>query len=173
MLKKGFKMFVKSKDRVKAKKFGKKMATASFVTRLFLLYIPYWFLIFVAILILADAGNSGSNVFFVKTVANIVGFPISIAYLGLIAAIIPILIEMNNRKWRRKHGWSIYKSVEKDYQRMLIENKLKLEQEAKQNLGIDESSGAVDKTDIRYWHGLLKDGIIDQEEFDKKKKELV
>jgi len=30
-----------------------------------------------------------------------------------------------------------------------------------------------DKSDIRYWHGLFKDGIISEEEYLEKKKELL
>ena len=100
---------------------------------------------------------------------TITGLPL---IFGL-SLIIPILKERSIRKWRRKNGFSIYKSIEDDFQRMEVEKRLKREQEAKKNLGIDEESGAVDKSDIRYWHGLLKDGIISEEEFEKKKSELI
>ena len=75
-------------------------------------------------------------------------------------------------KWRRKHGLSIWKNVEEDVKRLEIEEELRLEREAKKNLGIDDGK-AVDKSDIRYWHSLLQDGIITQEEFEKKKAELM
>ena len=105
-------------------------------------------------------------------IANIwkISKALGLLYIIFLIAILPILSEYMIRRERRKYGLPIYKAVTPD---MIAEAEVAREYRAKQNLGIDESSGAVDKTDIRYWHGLLKDGIIDQDEFNKKKKELV
>ena len=162
----------------RASGFGAMVGRGSFIARLFLLYVPTWFVIFVGLAILVvntDNTFLGTNYvidIFGGSPSGLGGF-MQIIYLGLWAAIIPILVERSNRKMRRSRGWSIYKSVEEDYQRMLKEQELKLEHEAKQNLGIDDSVQGVDKSDIRYWHGLLEDGIISEEEFEKKKAELI
>lgn len=171
-------MFAKAEDLERSRKFGEMVKRSSFVVRLFTLYVPVWFVVFVALLILIENTDTtflGANYvcdLFGGDRAHLGGMMITL-WAGLWAAIIPYFVERSNRKWRREHGWSIYKSVEEDYQRMLKEQELKLEHEAKKNLGIDEDSGAVDKTDIRYWHGLLEDGIISEEEFEKKKAELI
>jgi len=169
-------MFAKAEDLERSRKFGEMVKRSSFVVRLFTLYVPVWLLMFVALMILVNETNG--SFLFVKDIFSNFGNNFStlflvIIYVGLWATIIPYFVERSNRKWRREHGWSIYKSVEEDYQRMLKEQELKLEHEAKKNLGIDEASGVVDKTDIRYWHGLLEDGIISEEEFEKKKAELI
>ena len=43
------------------------------------------------------------------------------------------------------------------------------EADAKREMGV----GGDNKTDIRYWKGLLDDGIIDEVEFANKKRELL
>jgi len=170
-------MFAKAEDRKKAVKFGSLVRRSSFAVRFFILYVPVWFVLLLLLLIIADSSEN-SNFLFAGSILDFFGNNafaalVSIGYLGLFAAIIPYFVERSNRKWRRANGWSVYKSVEEDYQRMLKKQEIKLENEAKQELGITEDNGVVDKTDIRYWHGLLEDGIIDQAEFDRKKGELV
>ena len=122
------------------------------IWRIILLYIPGWIglMAFEIILIVFTK----ENFLFINSIRHLFGYNFFsdifiLLYVSLLAAAPIIFVEKKLKKQK------------------------KLEQEAKQNLRIDEYSGAVDKTDIRYWHGLLKDGIIDQKEFDKKKKELV
>ena len=140
---------------------------SSFIARLFVVLIPQGLFVLFAMFLWLSTDN---NFLGLKYIANnysiIVAAPITIMY----ASVLPIISEYMIRRERRKYGLPIYRAVTPD---MITEAEVAREYRAKQNLGINESSGAVDKTDIRYWHGLLKDGIIDQKEFDKKKKELV
>ena len=162
------KMFNRNKQK---DEYDKALTKKSFILRLFISYIPIWILVFIVIIIIADSG-SGNNFLFCKTISNLFGLSISLIYLGLIATIIPVWTEINIQRKRRKQGFSAWGNVTKDFDRLEIEEKLKLEQEAKENLGIGDE-GSVDKMDIRYWHGLLKEGIIDQEEFELKKRKLL
>ena len=106
-----------------------------------------------------------------KTEAIITAIPLMILIFGYGAFIVTYPIYWIENKIRD----NIIKEmiVNNNYEKTESGRQLKMEQEAKKNLGIDEESGAVDKSDIRYWHGLLKDGIIDQTEFDMKKAELI
>ena len=160
-------MLNKNKKQVR---LGQALAKNRFVARLFILYIPTWILIFLVILIIINE-TDGSFLFF-KTIVNYSGTFLAFSYIALIAAIIPVLIERSIQKRRKRLGFSVWGDATKDFDRLEIEEKLKLEQEAKENLGIGDE-GSVDKTDIRYWHGLLEEGIINQEEFELKKRELL
>ena len=140
-------MFVKKTD-----KEIQEFRNGKLIWRIIFAYIPAWIglVAFEITLIIFTK----ENFLFINSIRHLFGYNFFsgifiILYVSLLAAAPIIFVEKKLKKQK------------------------KLEQEAKQNLGIDESSGAVDKTDIRYWHGLLKDGIIDQKEFDKKKKELV
>ena len=137
-------------------KFGQALARNRFVFRLFIQYIPAWILVFVAIAIIFG------------DMSPLIGFPLII----FISSIIPVLIERNIQKNRKRHGFSVWGDATEDYAILDKMQELKVEKEARENLGIDDES-SVDKTDIRYWHGLLKDGIISQDEFDRKKEELI
>ena len=168
-------MFAKREDMKAAANFGASAQRASFWARLFVLYIPAWILLLVFLLVIAN-GTDNEFLFgdwvidiFGGDSAHFGGMMVTL-YYALIASIIPIYLEKRNRKWRRKNGLPLNKNIEREYQRLLIEEQLKLEEEARKNLGID---GGVDKSDIRYWHSLLQDGIITQAEFDAKKAELL
>ena len=146
-------MLDKNKKQVK---LGQALAKNRFVARLFILYIPVWILVFVA-----------SAIIF-KDMSPLIGFPLIV----IISSIIPVLVERNIQKNRKRLGFSVWGDATEDYARLDKMEELKLEKEAREKLGIDEGS-SVDKTDIRYWHGLLKEGIIEQDEFDKKREELI
>lgn len=109
------------------------------------------------------------NFLWIKDISNNFGGIIATLFIIMYVSILPILSEYMIRRERRKYGLPIYKAVTPD---MLAEAEVAREYRAKKNLGIGDE-GSVDKMDIRYWHGLLKEGIIDQEEFDRKKMELV
>ena len=137
-------------------KYEKALAKKSFVVRLFMQYIPVWVLMFVA-----------SAIVF-KDMSPLIGFPLIV----IISSIIPALIEMSIQKDRKRHGFSVWGDVTEDYAILDKMEEMRIEKEAKESLRINDES-SVDKTDIRYWHGLLKDGIIDQEEFELKRGELL
>ena len=142
-------------------KFGQALAKNRFIARLFVLYIPVWVLVFVA-----------SAIVF-KDMLLLISFPLIV----IISSIIPVLVERNIQKDRKRHGFSVWGDATEDYARLYKMQELKLEKEAREKLGIDDESSvdksSIDKTDIRYWHGLLEDGIIEQDAFDKKKEELI
>ncbi len=159
-------------------KLGQALAKNRFILRLFVLYIPVLVLIFVLLGILIENTTNktflGANYVVDIFGGNPSGFGgvMLIIYMIIWSAIIPILIERSIQKRRKRLGFSVWGDATKDFDRLEIEEKLKLEQEAKENLGIGDE-GSVDKTDIRYWHGLLKEGIINQEEFELKKRKLL
>ncbi len=167
-------MLNKNKKQVK---LGQALAKNRFIARLFILYIPTWLLILIALLIIASSTNDTflGGMYIVNIFGGDVahfGGMMETLYFASIAAIIPVLIERSIQKRRKRLGFSVWGDATKDFDRLEIEEKLKLEQEAKKNLGISDE-GSVDKTDIRYWHGLLKEGIINQEEFELKKRKLL
>ena len=137
-------------------KLGQALAKNRFVARLFILYIPVWVLMFVA-----------SAIVF-KDMSPLIGFPLIV----IISSIIPVLVERSIQKNRKRLGFSVWGDATEDYAILDKMEELRIEKEAKESLGINDES-SVDKTDIRYWHGLLKDGIIDQEEFELKRGELL
>jgi len=47
------------------------------------------------------------------------------------------------------------------------------QKESAMRVNAELKGSAGDKSDIRYWHGLFKDGIISKEEFEAKKAELM
>lgn len=84
-----------------------------------------------------------------------------------------IFWERSIRKFRRAHGLNIYKNVAVEMEQIEINERVAKEHKAYVNNGLTKETLVVDKSDIRYWFGLLKDGAITQEEYDVKKKELV
>ena len=158
-------------------KYEKALAKKSFVVRLFMQYIPVWFLIFVLLGILIE--NTDNTFLGANYVVDIFGGNPSgfggvmlIIYMGIWSSIIPALVEMSIQKDRKRHGFSVWGDVTEDYAILDKMEEMRIEKEAKESLRINDES-SVDKTDIRYWHGLLKDGIIDQEEFELKRGELL
>jgi len=158
--------------------FGKEFKKKSFVSRytryiiatLFLLFASFWIVEIALENIVAFFNIQSNNIFSPKIDSYIAIFLV----VGL-AGLMPFLVELGIWRIRRKHGIPMWKNATEDFKRVGIENDVKRVVEAKKKFGIDEnsSSDSVDKSDIRYWHGLLKDGIISQEEFNKKKSELI
>ena len=81
-----------------------------------------------------------------------------------------ILWERSVRKFRRENNLSIYKNIEKELEQFEFDSIAKKEHQAKKNIGV---SSDINKEDIEYWYGLLKDGAITEEEYTNKKKELI
>jgi hypothetical protein len=147
---------------------GKLIKTGGFIARLFgyaFFYVP----IGVVLLITAALGGA-------KDIVRIFGIPntdlaISIVLFGGLA--IPfVLWEMSIRRFRRKHGLSIWKNVSAELEQMAIDEQVAKEHKAFANNGIVKDPSG-DKTDIGYWFGLLEKGAITQAEYEAKKKELL
>ena len=127
----------------------KLIKNSSFYVRFTKWHIPILFIILVSIWLFAYYHYT-------------VGVALSIIAFFLI----PILIEKSIIKERKRLGFPIWGDAREHY-------KLKIEDNIKKDLGINDTAATVDKSDIRYWHGLFKDGIISEEEFEGKKKDLM
>ncbi|MCK9455195.1 hypothetical protein [Sulfurimonas sp.] len=79
--------------------------------------------------------------------------------------------ERSIRKFRRKHGLSIYKNVREELEQMEINERVAKEHKAFVANGIARADG--EKKDLDYWFGLLQKGAITQDEYNVKKSELM
>jgi len=77
-----------------------------------------------------------------------------------------VLIDWMIRVGRRKQGLSVWGNISEELAQREVDIRVAREQKAYVKLN-DE------KKDIRYYHDLLKDGVISEKEFEVKKKELL
>ncbi len=86
--------------------------------------------------------------------------------------ILPLFIEFSIRVRRKGEGYDMNSNIAELVQYNALKEEAKkqysAESEARSEMGV-----GGDKTDIRYWKGLLDDGIIDEGEFANKKRELL
>jgi len=128
-------------------------------------YILYIFLFFLVGLVVlgglsvAGDGNSYNNSDTYRITTTLLA--------NAIAFFIPFFLERKVIKFRKKYGFSIYKGIHKEVAR-LREQLLK-----DRNTIVVKQEGGVDKDDLGYWHSLLEKGAITQEEYEKKKRELL
>ena len=83
-----------------------------------------------------------------------------------------ILWERSVRKFRRKHGLSIWKNIAAELEQMEVDQRVAKEHKAFVNNGLVKEA-VVDKGDIGYWHGLFEKGAITKEQFEAKRAELL
>ncbi|MDO9266955.1 MAG: SHOCT domain-containing protein [Sulfurimonas sp.] len=83
-----------------------------------------------------------------------------------------ILWERSVRKFRRKHGLSIWKNITAELEQMEVDQRVAKEHKAFVNNGLVKEA-VVDKGDIGYWHGLFEKGAITKEQFEAKRAELL
>ncbi len=83
--------------------------------------------------------------------------------------ILPAFMETLVYIQRKKRGLSYFGNVSKQWREDAMDYLLRQRAEAEKRAGINSE----DKNNIRYWHRLLKDGIISKSEFETKKKELL
>ncbi len=91
-------------------------------------------------------------------------------FFGIIflVAIPFILVELGIRSWRRKKGFSVNGNIAEELRQREVDLYVAREEKARGKL--DNSS---DTKDLNYWFGLLEKGAITQEEYEKKKMELL
>ncbi len=85
---------------------------------------------------------------------------------GLLAFI--VFMEWGVYYGRKKVGLPYWKNVEKEYRAVRMAELIKQRREAEERAGIK-----TEDKDLRYYHGLLKDGIISEDEFAKIKARFV
>lgn len=137
-----------------------------FGARLFgylMFYIPVFF-IFMTILYTSEILVMKNPGLFIQ----IIGF----CLIFFIPSVPFILWERSIRKFRRKHGLSIYKNVREELEQMEINERVAKEHKAFVSNGL-VNEGVVNKDDIGYWFGLFEKGAITKEEYEAKKKELI
>ncbi|MDO9267073.1 MAG: SHOCT domain-containing protein [Sulfurimonas sp.] len=83
-----------------------------------------------------------------------------------------ILWERSVRKFRRKHGLSIWKNITAELEQMEVDQRVAKEHKAFVNNGLVKEA-VVDRGDIGYWHGLFEKGAITKEQFEAKRAELL
>lgn len=81
--------------------------------------------------------------------------------------------ERSIRKFRRANGFSVYGNIREELEQREIDEQVRKEHKAFVANGLVKGGESVDKSDIGYWFGLLKDGAITQEEYEVKKRELM
>ena len=95
--------------------------------------------------------------------SDAVGFPILGGLLAFVA-----LGEYIIYRQRKKKGWSYWRDVSKQWKAERMAELIKLREDGERAAGIK-----TEDKDLRYYHGLLKDGIISEEEFAKIKARFV
>ena len=108
--------------------------------------------------------------------SHLIGEDINIMINILVAFGVPLIIPVLGERWiyvqRKKRGWSWAKDISKEWKEAYRMKIMEEQDSAKKKFAAQNGSDG-DKSDIRYWHGLFKDGIISQDEFEGKKKELL
>jgi len=122
-------------------------------------YIIYFFIILFIVIIMSVIiyGNHIKLSIFMNICSIIVPF------------LIPIFIEWNVLKFRKKYGFSKWGGIWAEYKRRIIEDKAIIESNAiNRNVKTSQTEKGLD-----YWFDLKQKGAISKEEYEKKKKELL
>ena len=154
--------FIMSDETSKA--IGEGLKVGSFGVRLFF----YIFIGIIISLILIFLVTMPQNPVFSDNV--MINDIISTLVIFGVPFLIPYLMEKSIRKFRRKNGLSIYKNITEDLKQLEVDKRVAMEKKAYAKHGVNQG---VDKNDIGYWFNLKKQGAITEEEFLKKKKELL
>ena len=96
-----------------------------------------------------------------------------VSIIALVPLYLAIAAEYGIYKYRKNRGWSYWKDVTKEWKKERLDQLMREQKESAMRVNAELKGSEGDKSDIRYWHGLLKDGIISQEEFEAKKRELL
>ena len=128
-------------------------------------YIP---LVFIAIIIAALYEETHR---FIPTGIKTIDTILFLMLVSTISIFPFIFWERSIRKFRRKHGLSVYGNIREELEQMEIDERVKKEHKAFVNNGLVKDG--VDKNDVGYWFGLLEIGAISKEEYEAKKAELL
>ena len=109
----------------------------------------------------------------VINIANFTHNIIVLIVVGLVPLYLAIAAEYGIYKYRKNRGWSYWKDVTKEWKKYRLDELMREQKESAMRVNAELKGSEGNKNDIRYWHGLLKDGIISQEEFEAKKRELL
>ena len=147
-----------------ANAIGKGINTGSFGVRLFAYILMSIFILLILITLFGI--SNGFHLFSNDTLNGIVLY---LLLFGL-PILIPYLKELSIRHWRKKNGFSIYKDIKEEMKQAEVDKRVAMEKKAYAKHGVNQG---VDKNDIGYWFNLKEQGAITEEEFLKKKKELL
>ncbi|MDQ1340872.1 MAG: hypothetical protein QG567_2030 [Campylobacterota bacterium] len=145
---------------------GQTIREGGFIARLFayaFFYVPFY-LIGAWLIIMTDAEWTKGSTFGNSTLDMLFGM--------FVFAIPFILWERSVRKFRRKHGLSIWKNIAAELEQMEVDQRVAKEHKAFVNNGLVKEA-VVDRGDIGYWHGLFEKGAITKEQFEAKRAELL
>jgi len=87
--------------------------------------------------------------------------------------ILPILVEFLIRTRRRQEGFNINDNIQELVQQREVDIKVAREHKAIEKIVASEDVKDDNKNDIEYWFGLKEKGISTEDEFNKKKGELL
>ena len=145
---------------------GQTIREGGFIARLFayaFFFIPLY-LVGVWLMLMSDAEWTKSGLTGVMIIDS--------SIVIMIFASPFILWERSVRKFRRKHGLSIWKNIAAELEQMEVDQRVAKEHKAFVNNGLVKEA-VVDKGDIGYWHGLFEKGAITKEQFEAKRAELL
>ena len=125
-------------------------------------YIIYFFISIIILLLLIFAiteGVKGDTL--IDTLIRIIGIITPFTLVGF--------IEWNVLKFRKKYGFSKWGGIWAEYKRRVIEDKAIMKSNAiNRNVKTSQTEKGLD-----YWFDLKQKGAISEEEYEKKKQELL
>ena len=136
-----------------AEKKENKMATAGIIGRIFGLWLPIWV--------------------FGVVMLGITLSPKYVVWVFTAPLLLPIFGELLAYNHRKSKGWSYWKNVSEEWKKERLDQLMREQKESAVRVNAELKGSDGDKSDIRYWHGLFKDGIISESEYEAKKKELL
>lgn len=123
-----------------------------------MLYVPTSLIVGIITKIPIPVGlNSHNPEVFLKFFGYFIAFAIPFVFTELLV-----------RSWRRKNGLSVYENIAEELRQREVDIYVAREEKARGKL--DNSS---ETKDLNYWFGLLEKGAITEEEYEKKKMELL
>lgn len=155
---------------------GQTIREGGFIARLFayaFFYVPLT-AVYAWLMIMSNEKGTGEVFFLAQLLpkTEMTGVIIGLMFTLLPPAIPFILWERSVRKFRRKHGLSIWKNITAELEQMEVDQRVAKEHKAFVNNGLVKEA-VVDKSDIGYWHGLFEKGAITKEQFEAKRAELL
>ncbi len=87
--------------------------------------------------------------------------------------VLPLFKEWRVRVWRRREGYDMNSNITELVAHNALKEEAKKQYSAESEARSEMGVGGDDKTDIRYWKGLLDDGIIDEAEYGRVKSEIL
>ena len=152
----------------KTKKDSDKLAKELYSEGIILRYMSLTFKVYIPLLIFWAIIVVGNDLFDLNQSSFSFNFVILIPPM-----ILPIMIEYFIRLRRRREGFNINDNIQELVQQREVDIKVAREHKAIEKIVASKDVDKINKNDIEYWFGLKEKGIITEDEFNKKKGELL